>query len=723
MLKIVKQLLTDAKEALKRAPYSVIDKTSLPPSGNRHDYWHPAPYWWPNSDTEDGMPYVRRDGVRVPGTQMYDPESEKYDRTRLQRVFDDSLILALAWKFTGEKELAQHGVRILERFFVDPQTAMTPNLEYAQVRMGHNNNRGSSTGIIEAKDFYYYLDAVRLFEDSGYLPEDVLTAFCIWLKNYREWLVTSRQGMKECQATNNHGTYYDLQLAAIAGFLREQAVVYETLIRAQTRIAVQFAQNGAQPEELSRRTTAHYCCFNLQGWINLAQLAARWGVNLWDYETSEGASLRKASYWLLSQVGSDWPYEQIDEFDVDRFYPIWFALPEEVADEIAKVSNDKSLFPATKYHVKSLFHPHDGIRPYWNIGGSKQYTNISVHNSTLSVPKRLDFGSSADNSVSQGGSSSGNIGSRQVYRGVFNKRLLENETIIKFLAFGFPFDSEKFDDIVSAIGQVSSVDAADIEPARIRNSLYQSTMRMLQDKDLRRGISIGVTGGLDSRCLYGVVREVVGTESVFTFTDGCEGLFDYEFMITYAENMFGSNHHLLNTLDIEWDFSKEIAERKRTRHIIPISHFGARQKLQRLFFETVGAPEIMFDGFLGDHLFGGTRERDVKDKFVTDWDYAVRAFSRKNDPFKLQSYILDQYDISQFLPRQPTIQLAIDFYDALDLGLRQFQRIGEQKGLGHTNDRASGLDWQIVCPFSDPEFMALIYSLGNSSTRERVYCL
>ena len=43
------------------------DKTTEPPSGDRHEYWHPAPYWWPNPATADGLPYVWRYGERAPG--------------------------------------------------------------------------------------------------------------------------------------------------------------------------------------------------------------------------------------------------------------------------------------------------------------------------------------------------------------------------------------------------------------------------------------------------------------------------------------------------------------------------------------------------------------------------------------------------------------------------------------------------------------------------------
>jgi hypothetical protein len=360
---VIDQLIMDAEEALKRGPYSVIDKKTLPPNGNANDYWHPAPYWWPNPKTKNGLPYIRRDGKRVPGTRMYEKDSDNYDRTRLQRVFDDSILLALGWYFTGEMKYAEHGVKILERFFVNPVTQMSPHLKYAQVRLGWNKNKGYSTGIIEMKDMYYYLDAVRLLNSSGAIAEVTLIAFKEWLATYLDWLVKSPQGKKELKSKNNHGTYYDLQVAAIAHFLCKDSIVFETLARAKSRIEEQFAPNGSQPKELKRNTTAHYCCFNLQGWINIATIVSKYGENLWSYEASNGVSLIKAAQWLLSYAGKTWPYQQIDEFDTDRFLPIRFSIPN---DSIDLQTTDR--FPKSKYIVKSKFFPHDGVHPYWHLG-------------------------------------------------------------------------------------------------------------------------------------------------------------------------------------------------------------------------------------------------------------------------------------------------------------------------------------------------------------------
>src|SRR3984957_7031009 len=57
-------LVADAQKALQTAPASVMDKPEPWPGGDKHDYVSYAPYFWPNPDTKDHLPYVRHDGKR-----------------------------------------------------------------------------------------------------------------------------------------------------------------------------------------------------------------------------------------------------------------------------------------------------------------------------------------------------------------------------------------------------------------------------------------------------------------------------------------------------------------------------------------------------------------------------------------------------------------------------------------------------------------------------------
>src|SRR5690606_18161088 len=278
----------------------------------RHDYWHPAPYYWPHPLWRR-LPYVFRDGHRVPGTRLYEALSDNYDRTRLQRLFDDSFLLALAWQYTSEGRYGVHAARLVRSWFLDPETAMNPHLEYAQVRWGHNGNRGSGRGIIEMKDLYYFLDGVRLLERGGFLSSGEQDNLRMWFVRYLDWLHASEEGRGERAAGNNHGTYYDLQVAAIAAYLDQPRIIRETLRDSRSRLLAQFDSSGAQPEELSRTTTAHYCCFNLQGWIHLAMLAEAAGEDLWSFQGRDGRGIRRGIEWLLSHAEQDWPYAQIEE--------------------------------------------------------------------------------------------------------------------------------------------------------------------------------------------------------------------------------------------------------------------------------------------------------------------------------------------------------------------------------------------------------------------------
>lgn len=346
-----------AEEALTRGPFSVTHKTTLPPGRNRRDYWHPAPYWWPHPRLPWLLPYVQRDGERIPGTRMYEPESERYDRTRLQRLFDDTTALALAFRRTGRADFAEHAARNVAVWFVDPATRMTPHLRYAQVRRGRNWNRGPGTGIIEFKDLYYFLDALRLLAAGDALAPAVRAGAADWLRAYLAWLETSRPGARERGALNNHGTYYDLQAAAILAYLGEREALRRVLIRAETRLCGQIAEDGTQPEELKRKTTAHYVFFNLQGWLNLLRLGRRAGLLAPDLAAGPWARLARAVDWALAQDLAAWPYPQLDPFDADRALPLALhaaALGLPVAAPAAE-------------GAKPVFDPHDGVPPFWAL--------------------------------------------------------------------------------------------------------------------------------------------------------------------------------------------------------------------------------------------------------------------------------------------------------------------------------------------------------------------
>lgn len=301
-------LKADADDALSRGPGSVADKPAPAPGGSARDYFSLARYWWPDPASPDGLPYVNRDGDDVfrSGLPAFAPE--RFDRMRVQQLFDDSIVLALGWAALGEGRYLDHAAGLVRTWFIDPRTRMTPHLRFAQFVHGHDSHDSTGYGILDFSGLPRLLDAVRLMERGGALSPGDGLAFRHWLRSYADWLQDSPQGRHASRRLNNHGTFYDLQIAAIAIFLGDIDALNAALRRVRERLPHQFAPDGSQPRELARSRPRHYSYLNLVGWIAIARLAESVGDDLWNYEAADGRSLRKALRWLIDRCDArDWP--------------------------------------------------------------------------------------------------------------------------------------------------------------------------------------------------------------------------------------------------------------------------------------------------------------------------------------------------------------------------------------------------------------------------------
>ncbi|WP_432697896.1 alginate lyase family protein [Marinobacterium sp. YM272] len=376
LLNTLKKLKENAEEYIENPLYSVIHKTTLPPSQDLKDYWHPAPYAWPNPDTADGLPYVHKDGQRVPGTRMYEAESVKYDRTSIQRLFDETTALSLAGYIYNKTDYLKKAYDLIHCWFIRPETAMNPNLNFSQVVLGKNNNKGTASGLIETKDLYFLLDAIRIVKRTDYWTSNDDATMNKWCRDFIDWLCTSEQGIQESKAKNNHGNAYDLQVYALAAFIGDIETMYDIIIRASSRLKSHVDSDGRQPHELKRTTTAHYTSFNLHLWISLHSLIKNTSkLSIIDTNQNYGAdgyrsALKVAASWVLRHgILPKWPFKQIDHFDKARYEHIYHSL----APSSPNLERKYKRYIKSFSDAKDVYFPHDGIAPYWKLSINKTY--------------------------------------------------------------------------------------------------------------------------------------------------------------------------------------------------------------------------------------------------------------------------------------------------------------------------------------------------------------
>lgn len=321
LAKALKKLVKDADKALAEPLPSVTSKEKLPPSGDKHDYMSIAPYFWPNPETKDGLPYVRHDGKVNPESR--DPKAN--DSPAIKIMGDNVETLALAYYFTGNETYAQGAAKVARAWFLDPATRMNPHLKYAQAIMGVNDGRG--TGILEALNLSVAVDALGLLASSEAWPKADQQALKEWLGTYHDWLIQSEPGKDEHNAKNNHGTFYDVQAVRIALVLGRDDSAKRMLEEAkQGRIAVQIDPDGKQPLELDRTTSFSYSRFNLEALCEFATLGEHVGVDLWHFSTDDGRSIRKAIDYMLPYADvppKPWTLPQIKDKHESEFMAIF----------------------------------------------------------------------------------------------------------------------------------------------------------------------------------------------------------------------------------------------------------------------------------------------------------------------------------------------------------------------------------------------------------------
>ena len=299
------ELIKDANRIVRVGEiYTVVNKKQLPPSQSRNDYYSLAPYWWPDANKIDKQPYVRKDG-------KVNPESKEVtDSYMLGSLSNDVYTLGLAYFYTDDEKYAKWINKLIAVFFIDPETRMNPNLNYAQVIKGRNN-RGSIT--IEAASFIKLIEGLQFAQNSSALNRHYISGIKKWFGEFAFWMESEERPRRDMYANNNIGVYYAAQIIVYSLFVGNEAKGKKFLEEHGRRIVDnQIDGEGRLEAELQRSIPWSYTKYGMAAFDYLVQLSFNLGVDLYSYENPKRGSIDKMYKWLISYAEKEksWEYDK-----------------------------------------------------------------------------------------------------------------------------------------------------------------------------------------------------------------------------------------------------------------------------------------------------------------------------------------------------------------------------------------------------------------------------
>lgn len=306
-----------AKETAAGGPWAVTDKAVAAPTGNKHDYLSWAPYWWPDcsgvgNKTEltpeqiwTTCPYKSRDGQFNP-----DVRAVVNDIGRFENLSDAVFYNTLAWSLTKEPSFAESAVNFIRTWFIDDATRMTPNLNYAQVERGPDNQNGTHTGVLDLKCMTKVVNGILILRksNSSAWTTDLDNSMNAWVKEYTGWLETAPIAIEEEMSANNHGSFYYNQLASLKILVGDFSGAKSVTDRYfNTLYMAQIVKGGDQPFETARTRPYHYRAYNLAAMITSARLSqyADPSDQVWHKPTKGGATIKDAADFAMGFHASD----------------------------------------------------------------------------------------------------------------------------------------------------------------------------------------------------------------------------------------------------------------------------------------------------------------------------------------------------------------------------------------------------------------------------------
>ena len=307
------RIIVAADQYLKEKPITITASKSPRSAGGLHDFFSEGDYWWPDPKNLDG-PYIQRDG-------MSNPDNFVEHRRALMRMSIQVPALTAAWAITGTRKYAEHAAKHLRAWFIDEPTRMNSNLQYAQAIKGITTGRG--IGIIDTIHLVEVARSIEILEGSKALRPAEISMIKKWFADYLQWMTTSKNGIEEREAKNNHGTCWLMQVAAFARLSGNKELLDYCRNRFKTMIVPnQVDKDGSFPQELRRTKPYGYSLFNLEALSAIAQILSTAQDDLWTFETPDGRGLRLAMNYMFPYIRDKKTFPKPPDVMYDKEWPM-----------------------------------------------------------------------------------------------------------------------------------------------------------------------------------------------------------------------------------------------------------------------------------------------------------------------------------------------------------------------------------------------------------------
>jgi hypothetical protein len=337
-----------ADRYLQERPITITVYSAKRSAGSPHDYFSEGDYWWPDPKNPSGA-YIQRDGLT-------NPDNFVAHRHALIRLSVQMPALAAAWSITKQEQYAKHAAEHLRAWFVEPSTRMNPHLQYAQAIHGRTTGRG--IGIIDTLHLVEVARAIPFLRETSALSAAEHEQVKQWFAEYLQWMTTSKNGMEERDAKNNHGTCWVMQVAQFAQYTGNRQFVEYCSERYKTVLLPdQLAPDGSFPLELKRTKPYSYSLFNLDAMATICQIVSTPRDDLWKFRLADGRSMQTAMAFMAPYIADkkSWPHaadvQYFDQFPVRqpsllfaglayseaRYLELWRKLnPDPVVEEVVR---------------------------------------------------------------------------------------------------------------------------------------------------------------------------------------------------------------------------------------------------------------------------------------------------------------------------------------------------------------------------------------------------